>query len=284
MFKKMVVVLLLASLGSLAAMGAFESSNGWGLPGSTMNPTVIYASVDDVTSSFQFMVCFDPAVLQVDTIVPFGTDGIQTVFDTAWGGIGPQYFVTYWDNDAGFLQVAILYDLAMQNQLGPMDRTAVAVIYWTVKDDATIPSVPLLQPSEDCGGLTFAAVFGDTLGNEIPAETLISGDFYVLLPGDANGDGVVSYTDLVYLEQYIYSSGPVPTVVADVNQDCYVTYVDMVYLALYLFSGGQDPFPPACPWIKWPPSTIKGYKIGEPIDLKKAESIPEPVGRGVKTY
>jgi uncharacterized delta-60 repeat protein len=65
------------------------------------------------------------------------------------------------------------------------------------------------------------------------------------LRGDANGDGVINVTDVVYLINYLFIDGPAPdpVLVGDVNCDGVVNVTDVVYLINYLFIGG----PPPCP-------------------------------------
>ncbi len=63
--------------------------------------------------------------------------------------------------------------------------------------------------------------------------------------GDANGDGVINATDVVYLINYLFISGPVPDPLeaGDVNCDGVVNVTDVVYLINYLFISGP---PPGC--------------------------------------
>jgi hypothetical protein len=63
------------------------------------------------------------------------------------------------------------------------------------------------------------------------------------LAGDANGDGSIDISDVVFLIGYIFSGGsaPVPLAAADANCDLYVDISDAVYLISYIFSGGAPP-------------------------------------------
>ena len=63
--------------------------------------------------------------------------------------------------------------------------------------------------------------------------------------GDANGDGVVTGADVVYLLNYLYRAGdpPDPIEVGDANCDGVVNGADIVYLLNYLYRGGD---PPGC--------------------------------------
>ena len=67
------------------------------------------------------------------------------------------------------------------------------------------------------------------------------------LIGDANGDGKVSVSDVVYLINYLFKGGPPPINPSDANYDGKVSVSDVVYLINYLFKGGP---PPVFPIIK----------------------------------
>jgi len=63
------------------------------------------------------------------------------------------------------------------------------------------------------------------------------------LRGDANGDGKVSVSDVVYLINYLFKGGPAPNPlwVGDANCDGKITVSDVIYLINYLFKGGPPP-------------------------------------------
>lgn len=63
------------------------------------------------------------------------------------------------------------------------------------------------------------------------------------LRGDANGDGKVTVSDVVFLVNYLFKGGPVPLpfLSGDANCDTKVTISDVVYLVNYLFKGGPPP-------------------------------------------
>jgi N-acetylneuraminic acid mutarotase len=67
-----------------------------------------------------------------------------------------------------------------------------------------------------------------------------------LLRGDPNGDALVTVSDVIYIINYLFKSGPPPTNCSksgDINCDSKITVSDVVYLISYLFKGG----PPPCP-------------------------------------
>lgn len=61
--------------------------------------------------------------------------------------------------------------------------------------------------------------------------------------GDVNADGFVSISDVVYVINYIFASGPEPQpyLAGDVNCDGMVSISDAVYLISYIFAGGPLP-------------------------------------------
>jgi hypothetical protein len=63
------------------------------------------------------------------------------------------------------------------------------------------------------------------------------------IPGDANGDGLIDPSDVVYLINYLFRSGPspVPYQAGDANCNGVVDASDAVYLLNYLYRGGPEP-------------------------------------------
>jgi M6 family metalloprotease-like protein len=68
--------------------------------------------------------------------------------------------------------------------------------------------------------------------------------FYAYMSGDANSDGEIDITDVVFLINYLFVPGsPPPNILAsgDVNCDGTINASDVVYLINYLFIGGPPP-------------------------------------------
>lgn len=65
------------------------------------------------------------------------------------------------------------------------------------------------------------------------------------MPGDANGDSLVTVADVVFLVNYLYRGGSEPCMceAADANGDCLINLGDLVYLLNYLFRNGLQPVP-----------------------------------------
>ena len=71
----------------------------------------------------------------------------------------------------------------------------------------------------------------------------MTGTIRVVKRGDANSDGKITVSDVVYLVNYLFKGGPPPAVflAGDANCDTKVTISDVVYLVNYLFKGGPPP-------------------------------------------
>lgn len=83
--------------------------------------------------------------------------------------------------------------------------------------------------------------------------TVTAGDVFVtkmnaLICGDADGNGIVTISDVVYLINHVFSGGPAPYPLLSGDANCSGTLniSDAVYLINYIFSGGAAPCS-ACP-------------------------------------
>ena len=81
----------------------------------------------------------------------------------------------------------------------------------------------------------------DFSGNESNQSNEAMGIRYTV--GDANTDGKVSVSDIIYLINYLFRSGssPRPVEAGNVNCENQVNITDVVYLINYLFKGGKPP-------------------------------------------
>jgi hypothetical protein len=96
--------------------------------------------------------------------------------------------------------------------------------------------------------LGFTARVVDSLGVSAQKHLalIISVDF---LAGDANGDGLVRGSDVIYLVGYFkgWNPEPVPYLAGDSNGDCLLTGGDVTYLVRYLKGIGHSPVRGDCP-------------------------------------
>lgn len=61
--------------------------------------------------------------------------------------------------------------------------------------------------------------------------------------GDADGNGFVNMSDVIYLQNYIFGGGPAPSPYCrgDADGNCIVNVSDAIYIVAYLFGGGGPP-------------------------------------------
>lgn len=85
--------------------------------------------------------------------------------------------------------------------------------------------------------------FTDSSGNGF-APIFFRSEFHIvpqsILPGDVNQDGGSTVSDVIWIVNYFYKSGPSPGYLAsiDVNTDCRINIKDVIYFINYLFKGG----------------------------------------------
>jgi hypothetical protein len=109
--------------------------------------------------------------------------------------------------------------------------------------DFTIDTV-LVDSTGELGKTYYYLVSAtDFSGNESDPSNQAMGACYIT--GDANGDGLINASDVVYLINYLFIGGPAPNPLGagDINCDGLVNASDVVYLINYLFIGGP---PPGC--------------------------------------
>jgi hypothetical protein len=108
--------------------------------------------------------------------------------------------------------------------------------------------------------------------------------FTLNLRGDANSDGKISVSDVVYMINYLFKGGPppVPLESADINCDRKLDVSDVVYLINYLFKGG----PPPCSYSTLPLSSMNWacYSFTNSRYIKPAAGVFETVSEGLKIY
>lgn len=106
--------------------------------------------------------------------------------------------------------------------------------------------IPLLISPFPISGLT------DPEGNMVETEfysgtifanTTVCDSLMECVCGDVNADEAVGISDVVYMVNWLFRSGPdlCPELIGDVNPDRGVTIADVVYLINYLLKSGADP-------------------------------------------
>ncbi len=161
------------------------------------------------------------APLQASNPIPAdGAPGVETTAVLSWTGGDP---------DAGdavfydvYLGTSLPLSLVSPNQsattFAPGALQADETYFWRVD---TKDQLGLLT-----GGITWS--FSTVAG---------------YLCGDADGSGIITISDAVYLIGYIFGGGPAPNPLAAGDADCtgIVTISDAVYLISYIFGGGPAP-------------------------------------------
>jgi subtilisin family serine protease len=67
--------------------------------------------------------------------------------------------------------------------------------------------------------------------------------------GDVNGSGQITSSDIIYLINYLFKSGPPPVTLnaADADGSCAIAAADVIYLVNYVFKGAAPPLPGCVP-------------------------------------
>ena len=102
------------------------------------------------------------------------------------------------------------------------------------------------KSNSGCDRYIFAGGQSSAIGSGTSTNfNLYAGFVYpiVVKCGDANADGKITVSDVVYLVNYLFKGGPVPKPFesGEANCDGKVTVSDVVYLVNYLFKGGPVP-------------------------------------------
>lgn len=221
------------------------AGNNWG--GSVIYPAAYAAT-------YQNVICVS-STEHTDHVSPFSSIGSQ-VCVAAPGGYGypyntddiystmPDYYVTL--NDDGITQN---YGYCAGTSMASPMVAGVAAMILAV-DPNLLPSEIreiLEETAEQVGGYYYDPVTGK---NTELGHGRINADEAILLAmqsayvaGDANGDGVVDLTDVLFLINYLYKSGPPPDPLAagDPSADCIIDITDVLHLINYLYKSGPSP-------------------------------------------
>lgn len=109
---------------------------------------------------------------------------------------------------------------------------------WVSMGHAPLDSIELFYQYSDKQDISVSNWDG---ANLIFADTLTH--VHTPVKGDADGNGVVNITDVVFLISYVFADGPAPNPVSMGDADCngIVNVSDVVYLLSYIFGGGPAP-------------------------------------------
>lgn len=130
---------------------------------------------------------------------------------------------------------------------GCLDWQATANVPWLVPIPDTGTTVSGVQIRADAVGLPLGRSYGKvifTSSTAVNSPVELPVTLWVWTFGDANGDGLISISDCIYIINYIFSGGPAPVpifITGDVDCNREITVSDAVYLLNYVFSGGPPP-------------------------------------------
>ncbi len=86
---------------------------------------------------------------------------------------------------------------------------------------------------------------GDTFGDDCDScAAIATATNFGVMTGDVNDDRVVTSTDIIFMVNYVFKSGPPPvplTECGDVNCDELLTSADVIYMVNYVFKGDTPP-------------------------------------------
>jgi len=112
-------------------------------------------------------------------------------------------------------------------------------------DCFTIPETTLTIIRVDTGGSHLSK---PVTGELIDSVQFFEGSVYVpglCVYGDANANGAIGLSDIIYLVNYIFKGGipPCPEKAGDANRNTFINLSDIVYLVNHVFKGGPAPCP-----------------------------------------
>jgi hypothetical protein len=164
--------------------------------------------------------------------------GVTEVTDSSSGNAPPTGFVVFPANSPAFYQIVSNANFSGQ--------ITVCLGYNPSLLTAPESSLRLFRLLSCSTIWQDATVSQDLVAHVICGSVTSLSPFIMAQPmkcGDANSDGMVDISDVVYLIAYIFSGGsaPSPLLAGDANCDTMVDISDVVYLIAYIFSGGQAP-------------------------------------------
>jgi hypothetical protein len=130
---------------------------------------------------------------------------------------------------------------------GCLDWQAAANVPWVTPIPASGTTVETMTLQADAVGLSLGKHEGEVIFTSATAPNSpvnLPVTLWVYTLGDANGDGIVNITDVVYIIDYIFNGGPAPIplpFVGDADCNHRTDISDAVYLIAWIFSGGPPP-------------------------------------------
>ena len=177
-----------------------------------------------------------PVRIRIDGQVPVIDSVLFTVKPSGSDAVGFAEYSVY--SDSGYLAMGAIYIFGIES------AEAIATIY------ATVPSAPYEQ-QVSANWVKLSPLQAPAPDSSIfpVLDRLLDGVEPVLIPhcciaaGDANDDGVVNISDVVFLINDVFRDGPVPPCSSqgDANGNGMLNLDDAVHVINYVFKGGPAP-------------------------------------------
>ena len=266
------------ALGSVAGLTFGSASVKFYIPTSVLSGTILKGIVEITTTSDDQTPMNNRSKEEERVVTSWDPNDKEA---QPWGGGSAKYimpdqtlrYTIFFENDSSATAEAIYIDVVdtldanldwSTLEIGPMSYPDTCeasfdpisgVLTWHC-DSIMLP--PNVNPPEGEGFVSFSIMpdSGMASGTQIKNRAYIKFDYnpWIAAPdsgtvvrtigkfGDANADGLVTVSDVIYLINYLFKGGiePVPYEAGDVNCDGKVTVADVVYLINYLFKGGPS--------------------------------------------
>ncbi len=215
------------------------------------------------------LIWFDAAVGTITSpqglyrLAPDGQDGpqVDTVFLHGDGACGAQPFVVTVDRTNAAPTIATCKPI-MRVQMGTTREIHHQIADADICDShswslellsGTPPTFPVSAPdvgvvSVDATAVTDSASFSYRLlavdANGLPDSCMTQLRIVDFKPGDANGDALITISDVVYIIPWLFGGGEIPEPLRsrmDADGNGHPSISDAVYLINYIFVGGPEP-------------------------------------------
>ena len=191
-----------------------------------------------------------------------------------WAKTHNSLLIVTWDEDKGStLGLTDPASASNKNQIATL-FAGPGVIHDTYAEGAGVTHVNLLRTLEDMYGLGHAGAQQSKAVAAGIGSAAISDVF--ALPGDATGDGIVNFDDLVILAQNYNQSGNTSYQIGDFTNDGLVNFDDLVILAQHYNSAAIVPGAPAAFTADW---ALAQSLVPEPTTLGVVALAPLALAR-----
>jgi hypothetical protein len=178
---------------------------------------------------------------------PHGTNLGNGITGSSGGWVQGKFSLTAYAGEDIFLRLRYVTDSYTSNEglyaddLFPFERFQNQVVLSDAITDT------FYQITGKSPGIYYYKVRAKDAQNQIGPWSKVEDVVVVqsFMRGDANRDGEIDASDLVYLLNYLFANGPepIPFAAGDANNDSQVDIADVIYLLNYLFASGPPPPP-----------------------------------------